>query len=116
MLRRASIAALLLALAFGVASPAMAQTTTGVIAGIITDAQGGVLPGVTVTARNVDTGATRDQVTEGDGRYRFAALQPGTYEVKAELSGFGAANIPAIVVQTSSETVRNITLQVTGVQ
>ena len=116
MLRRASFTALILTLALAWAGSAVAQTTTGVISGIITDAQGGVLPGVTVTARNVDTGASRDQVTEGDGRYRFAALQPGTYEIKAELSGFGTANIPAIVVQTSSETTRNITLQVTGVQ
>ena len=41
--------------------PATAQTTNGVISGIISDAQGGVLPGVTVTARNVDTGAMREQ-------------------------------------------------------
>ena len=46
------------------ATPAMAQTTNGVISGIISDAQGGVLPGVTVTARNVDTGITRTIVTE----------------------------------------------------
>ena len=78
MLRRASFTALILTLALAWAGSAMAQTTTGVIAGIIVDAQGGVLPGVTVSARNVDTGASRDLVTEGDGRYRFAALQPCT--------------------------------------
>ena len=50
MLRRASIAALVLAVAFGMAAPGVAQTTNGVISGIISDAQGGVLPGVTVTA------------------------------------------------------------------
>ena len=69
MLRRASIAALLIAFAGGVATPAMAQTTNGVIAGIINDAQGGVLPGVTVTARNAETGLTRTVVTEADGRF-----------------------------------------------
>jgi hypothetical protein len=115
MLRRVSIAALLFAFAC-MATPAMAQTTTGVISGIITDAQGGVLPGVTVTARNVDTGATRTVVTEGDGRFRFAALQPGPYEVKAELSGFGPVIVPALTVNTASEVTRNVTMQVVGVQ
>jgi len=114
-MRRASLAALLFALAF-MAAPAMAQTTTGVISGIITDAQGGVLPGVTVTARNIDTGLLRTVVTEGDGRFRFAALQPGPYEIKAELSGFGPVTVPALTVNTASETTRNVTMQVVGVQ
>ena len=116
MLRRASIAALLLAIVFGMATSAMAQTTTGIISGIIVDAQGGVLPGVTVTARNTDTGVLRTVVTEADGRFRFAALQPGPYEVKAELSGFGPVNVPAVTVQTATEVTRNITMQVVGVQ
>src|SRR5258708_27293762 len=116
MLRRVSIAALLLAIVFGMATSAMAQTTTGIISGIITDAQGGVLPGVTVTARNTDTGALRTVVTEADGRFRFAALQPGPYEVKAELSGFGPVNVPTLTVQTASEVTRNITMQVVGIQ
>ena len=94
----------------------MAQTTTGIISGIIADAQGGVLPGVTVTARNTDTGVVRTVVTEADGRFRFAALQPGPYEVKAELSGFGPVNVPVLTVQTASEVTRNITMQVVGVQ
>jgi hypothetical protein len=80
MFRRAWIAALLMACAIGVAMPAAAQTTNGVIAGVISDAQGGVLPGVTVTGRNPETGLTRTVVTEADGRYRLAALPPGRYE------------------------------------
>ena len=77
MLRRASTAALFLALAFSLVAQAMAQTTNGVISGIISDAQGGVLPGVTVSARNVDTGAMRDGTTEADGRFRLAGLSEG---------------------------------------
>src|SRR6185503_8182776 len=93
------------------AAPAMAQTTNGVIAGIISDAQGGVLPGVTVTARNVDTGAMRDITTEADGRFRLAGLIPGRYELKAELQGFGTVTVPDITVAVGSET-----LQVQGLQ
>src|SRR5258705_3806237 len=111
MLRGVSIAALLFAL-ISVAAPATAQTTNGVISGIISDAQGGVLPGVTVTARNAETGLMRTVVTEGDGRFRLAALPPGRYEVKAELQGFGAVTVPDITVQIGTEVNRNITMQV----
>jgi len=114
MLRRVLIAALLLA--FGLATAAMAQTTNGVISGIISDAQGGVLPGVSVTGRNVDTGATRTIVTESDGRFRLAGLIPGRYELKAELQGFGVVTIPDVTVTVGSETTRNLTMQVQGLQ
>jgi hypothetical protein len=114
-MRRVLTAALLGALVF-MAPPAMAQTTNGVIAGIISDAQGGVLPGVTVTARNVDTGATRNLTTEADGRFRLAGLVPGRYELKAELQGFGTVTVPEITVAVDSETTRNVTMQVQGLQ
>ena len=112
-MRRVFTAALLFALAF-VAPPATAQTTNGVISGIISDAQGGVLPGVTVTGRNPDTGLTRTVVTEADGRFRLAALPPGQYELKAELAGFGAVDVPAFTLLTGTEVTRNITMQVQG--
>src|SRR5258706_3145207 len=113
MLRGVSIAALLFAL-ISVAAPATAQTTNGVISGIISDAQGGVLPGVTVTARNAETGLMRTVVTEGDGRFRLAALPPGRYEVKAELAGFGAVDVPPMTLTTGTEITRNVTMQVQG--
>jgi len=114
-MRRFFTAALLVALAF-ISPPAMAQTTNGVISGIVADAQGGVLPGVTVTARNVDTGATRNITTEADGRFRLAGLVPGRYELKAELQGFGAVTVPDVTVAVDSETTRNVTMQVQGLQ
>jgi len=92
----------------------MAQTTNGVISGIISDAQGGVLPGATVTGRNPDTGLTRTVVTESDGRYRLAALPPGRYELKAELAGFGAVDVPPLTLTTGTEITRNLTMQIQG--
>src|SRR5207237_7348565 len=97
-----------------VAVPATAQTTNGVISGIISDAQGGVLPGVTVTARNAETGLSRTVITEGDGRFRLAALPPGRYELKTELAGFGSVDVPAMTVTTGTEITRNVTMQVQG--
>jgi hypothetical protein len=113
MVRRVSIAALLFAL-IAAAIPAAAQTTNGVISGIVSDAQGGVLPGVTVTGRNIETGITRTVVTESDGRYRLAALPPGRYEMRAELQGFGTANVPEMTLLTGTELTRNVTMQVQG--
>ena len=72
-----------------VPGPALAQTAaTGTIEGVVKDATGGALPGVTVVVKNVDTNQTRELVTDDTGRYRATALQPGIYEVTATLGGF----------------------------
>src|SRR4029453_17081350 len=111
MVRRVSIAALLVGL-IAAAMPAAAQTTNGVISGIVTDAQGGVLPGVTVTGRNVETGITRTEVTESDGRYLLAWFRTRRYKIRGELQGFGTANVPEMTLTTGTELTRNITMQV----
>jgi outer membrane receptor protein involved in Fe transport len=69
------------------ASGAKAQTETGEISGRITDDQGGVLPGVMVTAIAVNTTVTRSTTTDSAGTYSFASVQPGEYEIRAELTG-----------------------------
>jgi hypothetical protein len=70
------------------ASGAAAQTETGKISGRITDDQGAVLPGVTVTATVVTTQVPRTTTTDAAGAFTFASLPPADYEIKAELSGF----------------------------
>jgi len=77
---------LALAMIVSCALPAVAQIQGGSISGTIKDEQGGVLPGVTVTAQGVD--ATQTFVTEATGEYRFLALAPGPYRVTAALQGF----------------------------
>ena len=69
------VAALAVFLALG--TGAAAQTETGRITGVVTDATGGILPGVTVTAKAVGTGATRELTTDSAGQYVFANLPPG---------------------------------------
>ena len=116
-IRLAALIFLTALLSFGPATPAAAQTTNGAIAGIVSDAQGGVLPGVTVTLRNTDTGLTRTIVTEADGRYRVGGLPPGSYELRAELQGFGAGRRDGHdCCNVGSELGRNVTLQLQGVQ
>ena len=70
---------------------AAAQQTESRIAGTISDQNGGVLPGVTVTIASGTTGATRTAVTDAQGRYTITNLKPGTYTISAELAGFGTS-------------------------
>jgi len=76
----------LLTIAFATAGTAFAQIQGGTVSGIVRDEQGGVLPGVTVTAQGVD--ATQTFITEATGEYRFLNLAPGPYKITAALQGF----------------------------
>ena len=75
------------AAALAIATPVAAQST-GAIQGNITDAQGAVVPGTTVTVRNVATGGERSIVTDAAGDYQAPSLAPGRYRVEAHLAGF----------------------------
>ncbi|HMD35373.1 MAG TPA: TonB-dependent receptor [Vicinamibacterales bacterium] len=77
-------------IAIALAMPAAAQSTAanGAIEGTISDSSGGVLPGVTVTIVNAETGAERTVVTNDRGIYRAPLLPLGMYTVSAELQGF----------------------------
>ena len=103
MKRVVIIAALVLAPLVG-ASRAHAQAT-GQINGQVTDSSGGVLPGVTIEATSVSTGATRSAVTGVDGLYTIPLLAPGIYTVKASLQGFRTSQRDAVRV-TVTETAR----------
>ena len=87
------------------AAPAFAQIGQGTLTGVITDPQGQVLPGVTVTATSTALIGTRTTVTEVDGRYRFPALPSGFYKLKFDLAGFSTLerdNIQVVLGQTIS--------------
>lgn len=86
------------------------NSTTGSIAGRVTDSSGGALPGVTLTATNLDTGLTRTEVTASNGDYSFTLLQTGRYRVDAELSGLGKAASPTLTVVLGSTTRADIKL------
>jgi hypothetical protein len=102
-----------LTLLVAVAASGAAQTLTGSITGAVKDEQGGVLPGVTVTLSGAQ--GTRTTVTEADGTYRFPALEPGTYSVSAELSGFRPTRQDRIVVNAGTTLSVDLALAVGGV-
>jgi hypothetical protein len=84
----ARISALLMAVAVAVTAPAIAQERFGTLTGRVTDQQNAAVPGVTVTITNVQSGEIRSFVTDGNGQYMAADLNPGRYTVAFELSGF----------------------------
>ena len=75
------------AVTIALVTTASAQTFTGGLRGAVRDANG-VIPGVTVELINEATSIPREAVTNDQGEYIFAAVPPGTYSVKASLTGF----------------------------
>ncbi|MBI4485182.1 MAG: TonB-dependent receptor [Acidobacteria bacterium] len=115
--RVVQIALLLFAVVLAAAVPAHAQgEASATVTGVITDAQGGVLPGVTVTLRNVESGTTRTAVTEGDGQYRIAGLLPGRYSLRAELDGFAPTEVPNLTLTIGLVVQSNLTMALQGLQ
>ena len=96
----------------GPAHIAQAQERTGTITGVLTDASGGVLPGVTVTVTNNETKRSTVVVTGGDGIFNARALDPGRYTVKFELSGFAPQEAPNVMLLLGSTATVDASLKV----
>lgn len=94
---------------------AWAQTFTGGVRGVVMDS-GGVVPGVTVTLINEGNGASRDAVSNASGQYDFTAVPPGTYTVKAELTGFKTFENKGVRVGTQQFVTMDIKLDVGQLQ
>jgi hypothetical protein len=101
---------------FGLLAPsaarAQSQATDGAIEGTITDSTGAVLPGVTVTITNVDTGTDRTVVTNDRGLFRAPLLPLGTYRVAAELQGFKRFEKTDITLSVGQTVVVNAAMSV----
>ena len=92
-----------------IAGPAFSQSTnSGDIRGTVTDSSGAVVPGVTVTVLNLDTGATKDLVTNSDGLYDTASILPGNYRVTFTKEGFGKLVRGPITLQVGNVTVNAV--------
>ena len=88
-----------------------AQRTTGDIRGVITDASGAVLPGVTVTLRGRSVPGAPTTVTNETGVYRFPNLPPGNYDLSAELSGFATSAQTGIPVSLGATVELNLQMK-----
>ncbi len=108
---------LALALCLLLGSPAFGQSqaVNGTIEGTVADVSGAVLPGVTVTVTNTDTGASSAVVTNEKGVYRALLLPLGRYKVSAELQGFKKFEQSGITLSAGQTALVNVTLGVGAV-
>ena len=93
-------------------SAALAQLSTAQLSGRVADESGAVLPGVTVTATQTDTGFVRSDVTDGSGAYTLSNLPTGPYRLEASLQGFRTYVQTGIVLQVAGSPVVNVSLSV----
>jgi hypothetical protein len=100
----------LLLAAFALSEAVVRAQSTAQISGTVVDSSGGVLPGVTVTAIQTDTGFRREVVTDEMGLYTMPNLPIGPYRLEASLSGFRNYAQTGIVLQVNDNTTIPVTL------
>ncbi len=106
----------LIALA-GADRAAFAQNPTFALEGVVVDAQQAVLPGATVTVKNISTGLTRTVTTDDGGRFVVRALPPeGQYTVQVELPGFATQVREGLKFNAGQNVVLNFSLKLSSVQ
>ncbi|MBI4474052.1 MAG: carboxypeptidase regulatory-like domain-containing protein, partial [Acidobacteria bacterium] len=92
-----------------------AQGGLTAVRGVVKDATGAVIPGVEVTVTDAATGASRTVITDEAGVYLVSQLQPGTYNIRAELAGFKARQANGIALRVNETITFNIDLEVGAV-
>lgn len=95
---------------------AFGQASDAEIAGTARDTSGGPVAGAMITLSNQDSGFTRNASSDGEGRYRFAALAPGRYSLKLEAPGFKTENVTGIVLDIGTHAQKDFSLTVGSVQ
>src|SRR5947209_15510608 len=89
---------------------AQADANKGSIVGTVADPRQAVIPNSKVTALNAAIGLTRETTTNEAGQYRFGALDPGTYQVKAEAPGFAPATVNEVLVNVGVAVTVNLSV------
>src|SRR5438874_1736066 len=94
------------------AAPAFAQGETGSVTGVVTDAQGGTVAGADVTLTDVATKSPRTTTTNDSGRYHFASVPVGTYDITITKSGFKVHKAAAQKVSIATQLTLDVALEV----
>src|SRR5438876_8731473 len=102
----------LLFITLSLSGPVYAQGTTGTILGVVQDSSGAVIPGVSVTVKNLNTGITRTVTTDEGGQYTVPDLTLGNYEADAQLQGFQTEVRSGITLTVGRSAVVNFALKV----
>lgn len=96
----------------GLAASAFGQTGNAQLSGSVVDPSKALVPGVTITATNVETNVTLTQVSNETGTYSFPVLQPGTYRVSADLPGFKRQVFNDVRLGVAAQTRIDFTMQI----
>jgi hypothetical protein len=95
----------------GLVSAGQAPVSAAELAGVVTDQAGAVIPGVTVSATNTQSGVASITISNETGSYRFAALGAGTYRINAELPGFRTQSYTSVSLAGAMRIRLNFVLQ-----
>ena len=98
------------------ARPINAQQLRATVTGTVTDPQGAVIPGVTVTAVNTETNVSTEGVSNAQGAYTLQQLTPGPYKITAALSGFKTFVREGITLRTAETVTVNVGLATGGIE
>src|ERR1044071_9221403 len=85
------------------AGPLRAQTTSASVSGSVSDAQGGLLPGATVTLTSRTQGNSLTATTDSEGRFVFAVVRPDTYTLRVTMQGFKTLERTNVVVSANDK-------------
>ena len=111
-MRLAQVRTALVSMLLFVPSTLLAQSAS--ISGIIKDPQQALVPGAEVTLRNARSAATPTVVSDGEGRYRFSSLAPGSYTVEVYLGGFEVQVSPPITIAEAQSAQHDVVLALAG--
>ena len=91
------------------------QEFRGSITGKVTDPNGAIIPGATVTIKNVETNVQTNTTTNDDGAYNFLLLQPGKYTLTVTQHGFNTAVREGIEIRVADKLTLDVSMQAAGV-
>ena len=94
------VARVLVTILFAFSSYSVAQTTLAEIKGLVTDPTGAVIPGVSITITNVDTGVETAMTTNEVGSFYMRSVLPGVYDIQAEQAGFKSFRASGVAIRT----------------
>ena len=92
------------------------QSSNANLSGTVSDAANALIPGVSITATNTDTGVVSTALTNETGTYNIPSLLPGVYKVTAELPGFQTRTFTDVRLGNAGQVRLNFKLEVVGAE
>src|SRR2546421_540042 len=106
------VTAIVVLIALGTTCLVLAQTSTATILGVVRDASGALIPGVSITVKHTESGQTRTVVSGERGAYNVPLLPVGAYELTTTMPGFKQVVRSGITLVVGQEAVVDLTLEV----